>query len=113
VNRTVGDAREQILSAEGHVLVLGGAGSGKTTVALHAAAHRIAAGLMPGQCVLFLSFSRARTTGVRRYGRAGMKILKFRDTMSQSRRPGRCVTQVGDARQSRPTPSIDPPRALP
>lgn len=38
---------------------MGGPGSGKTTLALMKAARRIADGLLPGQCVLFLSFSRA------------------------------------------------------
>jgi DNA helicase-2/ATP-dependent DNA helicase PcrA len=54
------DARRQaILDAQGHCLVLGGPGSGKTTLALHKAGARIGAGLTPGQNVLFLSFSRA------------------------------------------------------
>lgn len=38
---------------------MGGPGSGKTTLALIKANQRITAGLSPGQCVLFLSFSRA------------------------------------------------------
>lgn len=38
---------------------MGGPGSGKTTLALMKATRRIAEGLSPGQCVLFLSFSRA------------------------------------------------------
>lgn len=38
---------------------MGGPGSGKTTLALMKATRRIADGLLPGQCVLFLSFSRA------------------------------------------------------
>ena len=38
---------------------MGGPGSGKTTLALMKANQRITAGLLPGQCVLFLSFSRA------------------------------------------------------
>jgi DNA helicase-2/ATP-dependent DNA helicase PcrA len=53
------DPRELILNAQSHVLVLGGAGSGKTTVALRKAVRRIESGLLPGQSVLFLSFSRA------------------------------------------------------
>ena len=51
--------RDRILSADGHVLVTGGPGCGKTTVALHKALLRIEAGMLPGQKVLFLSFSRA------------------------------------------------------
>jgi len=48
-----------LLNAQGHVLVAGGPGSGKTTLALKKALHRINAGLGRGQAVLFLSFSRA------------------------------------------------------
>ena len=51
--------RQRILDADGHVLVTGGPGSGKTTIALVKAGIRIQAGLKPGQCVLFLSFSKA------------------------------------------------------
>jgi DNA helicase-2/ATP-dependent DNA helicase PcrA len=51
--------RQKVLDATGHVLVLGGPGSGKTTIALKKAFVRIEAGMLPGQCVLFLSFSRA------------------------------------------------------
>jgi DNA helicase II / ATP-dependent DNA helicase PcrA len=38
---------------------MGGPGSGKTTVALEKAMHRVAQGVLPGQSALFLSFSRA------------------------------------------------------
>jgi hypothetical protein len=49
-----------LLSAGGHLLVLGGPGSGKTTIALVKGATEIANGaLAPGQKVLFLSFARA------------------------------------------------------
>ena len=48
-----------MLDCQGHALVLGGPGSGKTTIALKKAVVRINAGLDPGQSVLFLSFSRA------------------------------------------------------
>ncbi len=51
--------RDRIINAGGHVLVTGGPGCGKTTVALRKALLRINAGLLPGQKVLFLSFSRA------------------------------------------------------
>lgn len=53
------DKRQSVLNAEGHCLVMGGPGSGKTTLALLKATKRITDGLSPGQCVLFLSFSRA------------------------------------------------------
>jgi DNA helicase II / ATP-dependent DNA helicase PcrA len=53
------EKRQQVLDATGHVLVLGGPGSGKTTIALQKAVRVIDQGLEPGQAVLFLSFSRA------------------------------------------------------
>ena len=51
--------RDSVLACEGHILVMGGPGSGKTTVALRKAVQRIKRGMQPGQSVLFLSFSRA------------------------------------------------------
>lgn len=51
--------RDRILSANGHVVVTGGPGCGKTTVALRKALLRIQTGMNPGEKVLFLSFSRA------------------------------------------------------
>ncbi len=56
--------RASVLACEGHALVLGGPGSGKTTIALRKALARIRQGLRPGQTVLFLSFSRAAVTRV-------------------------------------------------
>jgi len=53
------EKRKQVLDAPGHVLVLGGPGSGKTTIALKKAVRLIDDGLQPGQSILFLSFSRA------------------------------------------------------
>jgi DNA helicase-2/ATP-dependent DNA helicase PcrA len=53
------DRHLAILGTDGHGLVLGGPGSGKTTLALLKAEHRIKQGLATGQNVLFLSFSRA------------------------------------------------------
>ena len=47
------------MAREGHVLVIGGPGSGKTTLALRKAVKRIRDGMLPGQSALFLSFSRA------------------------------------------------------
>lgn len=51
--------RQNILDETGHILVTGGPGSGKTTIAIKKAVERIEDGLLPGQSVLFLSFSRA------------------------------------------------------
>jgi DNA helicase II / ATP-dependent DNA helicase PcrA len=56
--------RASIVACEAHGLVLGGPGSGKTTVALRKAVSRIQSGLADGQTVLFLSFSRAAVTRV-------------------------------------------------
>lgn len=53
------EKRQRILDATGHVLVLGGPGSGKTTIALKKAVRLIDEGLQAGQAILFLSFSRA------------------------------------------------------
>jgi len=53
------ELRQSLLDCQGHALVLGGPGSGKTTIALKKAVVKINAGLAPGQSVLFLSFSRA------------------------------------------------------
>lgn len=51
--------RQSLLDCGGHALIVGGPGSGKTTIALKKAVVRINSGLGPGQSVLFLSFSRA------------------------------------------------------
>lgn len=53
------ELRDSVMACEGHVLVIGGPGSGKTTLALRKAVKRIRDGMLPGQSVLFLSFSRA------------------------------------------------------
>lgn len=52
------DKRKAIIAQDGHLLVLGGPGSGKTTIALFKAQQRFTT-LKPGQEILFLSFSRA------------------------------------------------------
>src|SRR5260364_77370 len=48
----------EIINADGHLLVTGGPGSGKTTVSIFKAAHIAARALHPGQKILFLSFAR-------------------------------------------------------
>jgi DNA helicase-2/ATP-dependent DNA helicase PcrA len=55
--------QQDILAANGHLLVKGGPGSGKTTVSI-LKAGRMAAALRPGQRVLFLSFARATVARV-------------------------------------------------
>ncbi len=57
--------RTEILSTDGHLLVEGGPGSGKTTIALLKAKELIAGGrLERGQKILFLSFARATVSRV-------------------------------------------------
>jgi DNA helicase II / ATP-dependent DNA helicase PcrA len=51
--------RDALMALDRHALVMGGPGSGKTTLALEKAMNRISVGLKSGQSVLFLSFSRA------------------------------------------------------
>ena len=53
------DQRRAILEGSGHMLVLGGPGSGKTTIALLKARRTVLERLKPEQSVLFLSFSYA------------------------------------------------------
>lgn len=54
------EQRRGLLGTAGHILVLGGPGSGKTTIALVKAATEIGNNVLaPGQKVLFLSFARA------------------------------------------------------
>lgn len=66
------DKRKAIIAQEGHLLVTGGPGSGKTTVALLKAKERIRS-LKPGQEVLFLSFSRAAVRQI---------LIRCRDILS-------------------------------
>ena len=54
----------EIMGAEGHLLVTGGPGSGKTTVAILKAAQIADRDLRPGQDTLFLSFARATVSRI-------------------------------------------------
>jgi len=55
---TICAKRQSVIDEQGHALVVGGPGSGKTTLAL-LKSKRILDALAPGQSILFLSFSRA------------------------------------------------------
>lgn len=56
--------QKEILDANGHQLVVGGPGSGKTTVSILKAAKIARERLRPGQRILFLSFARATVSRV-------------------------------------------------
>ena len=64
--------RRAILDGNGHMLVVGGPGSGKTTIALLKARRTVLERLRPEQSVLFLSFSNA---AIRRILESGGSIL--------------------------------------
>ena len=52
------EKRKRIIDSTGHIIVLGGPGSGKTTIALHKADREVA-NLLEWQKILFLGFARA------------------------------------------------------
>jgi DNA helicase II / ATP-dependent DNA helicase PcrA len=54
----------EIMAANGHLLVTGGPGSGKTTISILKAATIAERDLRPGQKILFLSFARATVSRV-------------------------------------------------
>lgn len=58
------EGQKSVLSAEGHLLVTGGPGSGKTTISIMKAAQIASSDIRPGQKVLFLSFARATVSRV-------------------------------------------------
>jgi len=58
------DKQKEVLAAEGHLLVQGGPGAGKTTVSILKAGKIVKEGLKTGQRVLFLSFARATVSRV-------------------------------------------------
>jgi len=55
--------QKQVIDAAGHLLVIGGPGSGKTTVSI-LKVEQISKQLKPGQKILFLSFARATVSRV-------------------------------------------------
>jgi len=69
---TLCEKRQGILEASGPMLVIGGPGSGKTTIALLKARRFAADGMCPEQRVLFLSFSNA---AIRRLVEGADRIL--------------------------------------
>ena len=56
--------QKDVLAADGHALVKGGPGSGKTTVSILKAGNIVKERLRRGQRVLFLSFARATVSRV-------------------------------------------------
>src|SRR5690554_3273951 len=58
------EGQKSVLSAEGHLLVTGGPGSGKTTISIMKAAQIASSDIRPGQKILFLSFARATVSRV-------------------------------------------------
>ncbi|MES2772157.1 MAG: ATP-dependent helicase [Pseudomonadota bacterium] len=58
------EKQKEILATDGHLLVTGGPGSGKTTISILKAAQVAEAGLRPSQEILFLSFARATISRV-------------------------------------------------
>lgn len=58
------EEQQDVMDAQGHLLVTGGPGSGKTTISILKAAAIAAERLHPGQRVLFLSFARASVSRV-------------------------------------------------
>lgn len=68
------DENKALMASTGHVLCLGGPGSGKTTISLLKAEDEISKGvLIPGQRVLFLSFARATISRVEEHAVALLK----------------------------------------
>jgi len=58
------EGQRDVMKADGHLLVTGGPGSGKTTVSIIKAAQIVEQVIRPGQKILFLSFARATVSRV-------------------------------------------------
>lgn len=78
------EAQQGVLEAEGHQLVTGGPGSGKTTVSILKAAQIGREALRPGQRILFLSFARATVS----------RVLEAIDEEKQITRKEKAVIEV-------------------
>ncbi|MBB3810739.1 UvrD-helicase domain-containing protein [Pseudochelatococcus contaminans] len=78
------EAQKGVLEAEGHQLVTGGPGSGKTTVSILKAAKIGREALKPGQRILFLSFARATVS----------RVLEAIDEEKQITRKEKAVIEV-------------------
>lgn len=78
------EKRKSVLDATGHCLVMGGPGSGKTTLALLKAIERIKDGLLPGQNVLFLSFSRAAVARIVDASKENIPINQIKELSIQT-----------------------------
>ena len=73
--------RTAILNETGNILIMGGPGSGKTTIALFKAKSIVETGMLkPGQKVLFLSFARATISRIEEH--AGALISKETNDIS-------------------------------
>lgn len=79
----ISDKKKAILVHDGHLLVKGGPGSGKTTISI-IKADKLVEGLRPGQKVLFLSFARASV----------MRIVEALDDYSENRAQSRSQVHV-------------------
>ena len=74
------ESRKALLATTGNAIVLGGPGSGKTTIALLKANQEIRSGVLkPGQRILFLSFARATVARVAQHAET---LLSTKDFLS-------------------------------
>ena len=72
MNFELSENKLTLLGTKGHILVLGGPGSGKTTIALLKANKIIKEGLKKDQFVLFLSFARATISRVEQHAKINL-----------------------------------------